>query len=147
MGDHTWTHAALTGLSRGEQTSEIDRTRRAAQRAAGEPVVFFRPPEGVHDDEVDRLVRSLGLVEIIWTVDSMDSRGASPPEVLANVLNGLRPGAIILMHENRGSTLSELPAILRGVKARGYTPVTLSRLLQLDPPSTRELRRGPLGCR
>ncbi len=45
-----------------------------------------------------------------------------------------RPGSIILLHpwaEGRAETRRALPAIIRGLKARGYRLVTVSELVAL----------------
>ena len=140
VGDHTWNHVDLTRLSPYERQTEIVRTQQRLASISGRPVVLFRPPLAGYNSELDQQVQSLGLLQIIWTVDSKDSAGASPAETLDNVKAGLRPGAIILMHENRGSTLMDLPAILQAVSAAGLQTVTVPQLLALDPPSDKQVR-------
>jgi peptidoglycan/xylan/chitin deacetylase (PgdA/CDA1 family) len=142
VGDHTWTHAYLTKLSLAEQQQEIDDTRQAVAEATAGQVVLFRPPGGFHNASVDQLINSYGMLEIMWSTDSMDSHGATGREVLENVADGLRPGAIILMHENRGTTLQMLPRVLRIIAAMGYQTVTVPELLRLDPPSIDQLQKN-----
>jgi peptidoglycan/xylan/chitin deacetylase (PgdA/CDA1 family) len=140
VGDHTWTHAYLTKLTVADQQHEIDSTRQAVAAATAGQVVLFRPPGGFHNASIDHLVASLGMLQTMWSVDSMDSKGATTREVLANVIAGLHPGAIILMHENRGTTLQMLPRFLRTVANQGYQTVTVPELLRLDPPSAEQIR-------
>src|SRR5436190_1241180 len=80
--------------------------------------------------------------EVLWSIDSQDSQGDTPDEILARVSSGLRPGAIILLHENRSTTLHVLPSILSLIKARGFKTVTVEQLLQRDPPTVKQLRSG-----
>src|SRR5439155_181050 len=68
----------------------------------------FRPPYGARDARVDTLARALGLLEVMWTVDSADSLGAGYVAIERNVIGVLRPGAIILMPENHGHTVRAL---------------------------------------
>ena len=70
LGDHTWTHPPLTGLSPDAASSEIQRTRDAVAAAAGRPVRVFRPPYGLRNGGIDDTVRRLGMANIIWSVDS-----------------------------------------------------------------------------
>ena len=141
VGDHTWNHLYLPGLDVTRLQHEIaDAEQAIAAASGGGPVRVFRPPYGARNATVDAYVRSLGMVEVIWTVDSGDSHGASASQVLANVVKGLRPGAIILLHENRGSTYSVLPQILQAIRERGLQTVTLPTLLALDPPTLTELQ-------
>ena len=48
----------------------------------------------------------------MWTQDSQDSLGANYAGIIRNVEAALRPGAIILMHENRGQTIRALTTLL-----------------------------------
>src|SRR5205807_5546281 len=101
---------------------------------------------GARDALVDRIARRLGLLEIMWTVDSADSLGADWRQIIRNVEAGLRPGSIILMHENHGQTLRALPTLLAALHRRHLRSVTVPELLASDPPSLAQLRRGPEGC-
>ncbi|MDX6721239.1 MAG: peptidoglycan-N-acetylglucosamine deacetylase [Solirubrobacteraceae bacterium] len=149
IGDHTMTHPSLPTLAFAAATSEIADGRAAALRAAGGPVDLFRPPYGAHDAAIDREVRSRGMAEILWDVDSTDSR-VSPPadfhEISAEVRRHVRPGSIVLMHENRGQTIRAVRSILPALKRRGLRAVTVPELLAADPPSAAQLDTGANGC-
>lgn len=148
VGDHTWTHAYLTTLPLAQQEREIDDTRRAVAEATLGQVVLFRPPGAFHNGSIDRLVSSYGMLEVLWSADSLDSQGAPAPEVLAAATAALKPGAIILMHENRGTTLQILPHLLRVIRQQGFQTVTVPELLRLDPPTADQMRQNAAvrGC-
>lgn len=146
VGDHTMTHPELTALSESAMVQEIAGAKTLIERTADQPVELFRPPYGLHDGAVDREAESLGLVEVLWTVDSRDSLGADYAQIAHNVIVGLHPGSIILMHENRGQTVRALATIIPALKRSHLTPVTLPTMLSSDPPTLRQLRAGGLGC-
>jgi peptidoglycan-N-acetylglucosamine deacetylase len=146
LADHTWTHPALTGLSPDAATSEIQRTRDAVAAAAGRSVRLFRPPYGLRNGGIDDTVRRLGMVDVIWSVDSLDSAGADKHGIARAVIGNLHPGAIVLMHENRGQTIQALHKILPALRRKHLEAVPVSELLQRDPPSRAQLDRGRDGC-
>jgi peptidoglycan/xylan/chitin deacetylase (PgdA/CDA1 family) len=146
IGDHTFTHRDLLMMPGSEVYDEIAATKRLIERGSGRRVVLFRPPYGAHDAAVDAIVRRLGLVEVLWSVDSADSLGADWRQIIANVRRGLRPGAIIEMHENRGQTIRALGTLLPMLARRHLRSVNLVRLMTSDPPSAGQLRRGEAGC-
>jgi len=146
LADHTWTHPALTGLSADAATSEIQRTRDAVAAAAGRPTRLFRPPYGLRNSGIDDTVRRLGLIDVIWSVDSLDSAGADKHGIARAVIGNLHPGAIVLMHENRGQTIQALHKILPALRRKHLEAVPVSELLQRDPPSRAQLDRGRNGC-
>ena len=146
VGDHTWTHPLLTALPAVSVRSELSRDQIAVARASGGPVELFRPPYGARNASIDAIARALGMVEIIWDVDSRDSEGANYAGIAANVKRGLLPGSIILMHENRGQTIRALLTILPALARRHLRAVSVPALLAADPPSARFLARGRQAC-
>lgn len=146
IGDHTYHHLVLTELPPAVIRSEILSTEEKIERLLKAPVFLFRPPYGARNPVVDRVARRLGLLEILWDVDSADSLGANWAGIIRNVEAGLRPGAIILMHENRGQTIRALTTLLPVLRRRGLRSVSLPELFATDPPSVAQLRKGYRGC-
>jgi peptidoglycan/xylan/chitin deacetylase (PgdA/CDA1 family) len=147
VGDHSWTHAFLPALSRQAMADELRQTQTAISRIVGAKVDLFRPPYGAHDPAIDAEARRLGMLEVLWSVDTRDSEGASWSNIAASVGRYAHPGSIILMHENRGQTIRALKfSILPALRRRGLAPVSIARLLAVDPPTLAQLRRGPRGC-
>jgi peptidoglycan-N-acetylglucosamine deacetylase len=147
LGDHTWTHPFLPALAPVAVGRELASTKRAIERQARRAIVLFRPPYGAHDPVVDATAARLGLIEVLWNVDSGDSLGANYAAIVRTVRAGLHPGAIVLMHENRGQTIRALRYyLLPALHRRHLRPVTVAQLLALDPPTLAQLRAGPRGC-
>jgi peptidoglycan/xylan/chitin deacetylase (PgdA/CDA1 family) len=146
IGDHSYTHPVLTQLPPSLVSSELKRTAQAIRANSGVHVDLFRPPYEAHNATVDRIAKRLGLLQILWNVDSADSLGANWAQIIKNVERGLHPGAIILMHENRGQTIRALSALLPALHRRHLRSVTVAQLFASDPPSVAQVRRGPAGC-
>jgi peptidoglycan/xylan/chitin deacetylase (PgdA/CDA1 family) len=79
-------------------------------------------------------VNGLGYTSVRWSVDTWGwmgtSEGQSVATVLRRVRQGLRPGAIVLMHVGAardGSLLDAraLPRVITALERRGYRFVTL----------------------
>jgi peptidoglycan/xylan/chitin deacetylase (PgdA/CDA1 family) len=146
FGDHTMTHPFLPALPLTQMMQELSRAQSLIERTVGEPVVLFRPPYGGRTRAIDREALALGMLEVLWSVDSQDSLGANYARIERNVIAGLRPGAIILMHENRGQTIRALPTIFAALRRRHLQAVTVPQLVAEDPPSLAQLRAGGRGC-
>jgi peptidoglycan/xylan/chitin deacetylase (PgdA/CDA1 family) len=146
IGDHTYTHPVLTGLSPSAIISEIARTKEKIEATIGQPVYLFRPPYGARSATVDGIVQQLGLLEIMWSVDSGDSLGADWAGIIRNVEAGLYPGAIILMHENRGQTIRALTTLLPELHRRHLRSVSLPELFATDAPTVGQIRGGEAAC-
>jgi peptidoglycan-N-acetylglucosamine deacetylase len=146
LGDHTFTHADLQELSPTDVASELESDKRLIERDSGQSVDLFRPPYGAQDRAVNRIASRLGLLDIMWSIDSRDSLGANWAGIIKNVESDLRPGAIILMHENRGQTIRALTTLLPMLHRRHLRSVSLPELFATDPPSPGQIRRGLDGC-
>lgn len=146
VGDHTYTHPYLPALSKAAITHEIKRTAEKIVEDSGQRALLFRPPYGARNAVIDAAAKRLGMLEVLWSVDSRDSLGANWAGIIANVEAGLHPGAIILMHENRGQTIRALATILPYMRAHHMRSVSIPELLASDPPTVAQLRRGGRGC-
>ena len=146
VGDHTFTHPLLTAMSTGEAEAEIVRTQHALARSSGGRVFLFRPPYGARSPSIDTIARAHGLLDIIWTVDSADSLGANYAQIERNVIGGLRPGAIVLMHENHGQTVRAMLSIFAALQRKHLRAVSVPQLLSDDPPSIGRVEAGGAGC-
>jgi peptidoglycan/xylan/chitin deacetylase (PgdA/CDA1 family) len=146
VGDHTWSHPFLPRLARRALRNEVVAGREAVDAATGAPVTLFRPPYGAHDVRLDTLLGRIGLLEVLWNVDTRDSERAPRKAIIANARDGLRPGNIVLMHEIHTPTIQALRPILRSVRRRRLRAVSVPELLALDPPSDAQVRAGSDAC-
>jgi peptidoglycan/xylan/chitin deacetylase (PgdA/CDA1 family) len=144
--DHTYHHLELIALSPSQIQSELGQTKQMIESQTGETVDMWRPPYGLHNATTDEIAKNLGLLDILWNVDSRDSLGANYAGIIQNVEAGLKPGNIIEMHENRGQTIRALTTLLPELRRRHMRSVSLPELFASDPPSVAQVRAGPAGC-
>ena len=137
VGDHTENHPMLALLSARDQHEELVEQMARIEILDGPRPVLFRPPYGSYSATTMRELRSLHLLMVLWSVDTGDYLQPGVRAIVERALAGAHPGAIILMHDGGGTrteTIEALPAIIRGLRARGLTPVTVPTLLRDDPP-------------
>jgi peptidoglycan/xylan/chitin deacetylase (PgdA/CDA1 family) len=147
LGDHTWSHPRLTLLGNRAIRGELQRAKLAIERKAHVQVQLFRPPYGAHSRRVDGVARRLGMLEVLWSVDSRDSKRVRWYQIAENVDHSLRPGSIVVMHENHGQTVRALrDRILPYLRVHGLHSVSIPELLRVDPPSQELLAAGLAGC-
>jgi peptidoglycan/xylan/chitin deacetylase (PgdA/CDA1 family) len=142
VGNHTYSHGDLRGLSDAALGAEIRRgaywIRRVARR---DPRPLFRFPYGARDARTVAVVNRLGYTSVRWSVDTWGWMGSSAGQSVGSVLDRfeqhLEPGAIVLMHlgaARDGSLLDAraLPQVITAARGRGYRFVTLER--RVRPP-------------
>jgi peptidoglycan-N-acetylglucosamine deacetylase len=134
IGDHTWSHIVVAGAGPAA-ASQIEATAGAIRRAThGFTPCLFRAPDGAVSPALITEARSLGFTTIQWDIDPRDWALPGVGAIEGNVLANAHPGAIVIMHDgggNRSETLAALPHIIDTLRARGYTFVTVTRLLEL----------------
>ena len=77
------------------------------------------------------------MTTVTWDVIPRDWKDPPPDVIAQRVLDDVKPGSIILLHDgynttqgaDRSATLNALPAIIEGLRARGYDVVRLDELL------------------
>ena len=115
---------------------EIARARTEIAHATGREPQLFRPPYGSTTHQVAVLAGALGMPEVLWDVDTVDWLYRHPMDVQRNAVNAAFPGAIILMHDIYPSTIAAVPKIIKLLRARGYTLVTVTQMYGRMKPGT-----------
>ncbi len=135
MGNHSWAHHHWTNLFRvARLRDDVSRAQAELTRLTGQRPGFFRPPMGLTSPRVFRVARELDLAVVGWTVRGLDRRERSPERVVGRLLRGLRPGAILLLHDggipgDRLRAVAEL--LIDNLNARGYQALRLDELRAL----------------
>ena len=137
VGDHTFNHYAMSHLSAADQQSQLNEQIAATSRYGVPYPRLFRPPYGLWDQTTLGILKQMHMLMVLWTVDTNDYQLPGVDSIVHAVVSGARPGAIVLMHDaggNRAETLAALPIIIKELRAKGYTLVTVPKLL-LDNPA------------
>lgn len=137
VANHTWDHRDMKRLSLSEARSEVDRTSAEIARVTGVSTTLLRPPYGSMSPQT----ATLGQAIILWDVDTEDWKNRDASITTTRALATVRPGSIILMHDIHASTVEAVPAIIAGLKARGFTLVTVPQLLGNPQPGRVYTRR------
>ena len=127
--NHSYTHPNMNLLLLPEAESEIVRGSVVIQALTGKQPHFFRPPGGNANPAVQHLAQTYGQSVAYWTVDAVHYEDlGSAPGLVRYVLAHVHPGSIVLMHNAPDVTTAAIPDLVAGLRAQGYTLVTLSEI-------------------
>jgi peptidoglycan/xylan/chitin deacetylase (PgdA/CDA1 family) len=131
VGSHTWSHILTTTETPAQIKAQIEGDVDAWWRVArATPVPYFRPPYGGYDSTTLAMAGSLGFARVmLWSVDPSDYTQPGAGVIVARVLAAVRPGAIVELHL-LPQTAAALPNLIAGLRARGYSLVTLPQLFR-----------------
>jgi len=138
VGNHTYSHLFIYFKSRQRTAKEIDRTQAIIEKIAGFRPNIFRPPYGARWFGLVPTLLERGMHLIMWSATGYDW-SKDVPGITRAALRGLKPGAVILLHDgretrpaaeiDRSRTVSALPAIIAGARQRGFTFAPLKDFL------------------
>lgn len=137
VGNHSYNHPSFGKLSVNEFRNQILQTENIISAVAGYKPRLIRPPYGEISEQQLQWAKKHGYKLINWNVDSLDWRGLPKAQVRNNILAHAGKGAIVLQHGGggRGSdlrgTIQALPEVIRIMRKRGYTFVTVPEMLQI----------------
>lgn len=128
VADHSYTHADLGRAPTKKIMSELTRTQEAIRRASGVTPTMLRPPYGSLSKRLTGIATRMGMAQVLWTVDPLDWEHRDTKYVERRVLNAVKPGYIVLMHDIHPTTVEAIPAIIERLAAQGYSFVTVPDL-------------------
>lgn len=116
-------------------TREIQSSQETIFSITGTRPQFFRAPAGLRNPFLEIALNRLGLCLASWTVRGFDTRVKDAEQVKNRLLGGLRPGAILLMHDGNAARtagnipviLAVLPSLLAAAKQKNLRFVTLQQ--------------------
>lgn len=128
IGNHSWSHPSLAGLSRESFDAQMRQSQQAIASATGRAPSCMRPPYGAMDGNTRARAADHGLSVKLWDIDTNDWRRPGADVIAQRVISNARPGAIVLMHDGGASkeqTVAATRTILAELSAQGYsfTPV------------------------
>ena len=127
LGNHSATHpqAWFWALPPARMRAEIARTQAVLAQLTGVAPRWFRAVVGMANPFVAAELKRHGLARVAWSARGFDAVAADPAAVVARIERGLRPGAIVLLHEGaaHGRNVETLALVLRRLDALGYGTV------------------------
>jgi peptidoglycan/xylan/chitin deacetylase (PgdA/CDA1 family) len=130
LGNHTWSHPALSGYAPEPMYAEIQRCRDKLVELTGSPGAFFRQSQGQHatHEELVEAGRAGYRRVLSYDIDSLDWKDPGPAAIRTAVAKA-NAGSVVSMHLGHPGTVAALPGILTDLAGRGLSAVTASELL------------------
>ncbi len=137
--NHSLTHADL-GSGGPAATEEMRAATEAIREATGFTPCVFRPPFDSYGDDLIARARAEGMSFVMADVNPADYDEPPASDIVQRVVDGTRPGSIVVMHDGeamgqstRPQTRKAVPTIIKTLRRRGYKFVTVSKLLGYKP--------------
>ena len=129
IGNHSYIHPMFTQISLDRIQEEIDKTEKVFLDTIGSESKLFRFPSGDFNDIVIDYMEKIGYKCLQWNVDSVDYKESGEKIEYERVINKVKPGSILLFHNNAKYTPVNLEKIIINLRNEGYDFKIISDLI------------------
>lgn len=129
IGLHGYSHDPMNKMSRRQLEKELQDN--LALLPSGCKPVFLRPPGGASSQTVKDTARDMGLGILNWSVDPKDWATRDVSSITTMVLDNVRDGDVILLHDMTDSSVEAALSIIDGLQSQGFRFVTVTQLARL----------------
>lgn len=126
IGNHTYSHVKLKGLSPEETRREIQKTDEAVYEITGKHVAYLRPPFGEWEEDLEL---TYPVLPVMWTVDPLDWTTENVEEIVDRVVTQAGENDMILLHDCYDSSVEATLRIVDRLLAEGFDFVRVDELL------------------
>lgn len=94
-------------------------------------IKFFRPPNGNFNKKILKAADSYGYATVHYSLDSKDYTNPGVEKIVANVVQHVSAGDIVLLNASDSATQTDkaLPLIIKGLKDKKLQSVTIQQLV------------------
>lgn len=128
VGNHSDSHSWRFPFYPYEKMKEDLADAALSLQTGGQVVTIFRPPFGVTNPTVARVVRELHYTIVGWNIRSFDTAGEAEEKVFRRVVRRIRPGAVILLHDRMPGSAALLVRLLEYLKSINYQVIALDKM-------------------
>lgn len=125
IANHSYSHPNLTTLSKSKIKSEISKTDEKVKKLTGASTSVLRTPGGATNSTVKDVC---GKPIIFWSIDTLDWKHRNASKTVSTVMNNVKDGDIILMHDIHSPTKDAALQLIPKLRNAGYQLVTVSEL-------------------
>jgi peptidoglycan-N-acetylglucosamine deacetylase len=118
IGNHSYTHGNNFPIKSSEEIkNELQKTEAIIGNKYSNQL--FRPPMGITNPNVARGIKKANLKSVGWSIRSFDTIEADNDKMFQKVFKRLKPGAILLFHDNGLIDLEKFDQFLTEAKQKG----------------------------
>ncbi|MFK7978326.1 MAG: polysaccharide deacetylase family protein [Halioglobus sp.] len=144
IGNHSYHHRPMASFNKSNMLEEVQRSGEIIERIVGYAPTLFRPPYGMQGIGLQQALTELELDSILMSTHGLDWELDSGRTIADKVLEGVKPGGIILLHDGHGdvddpgaqksraASIVATKLVIDELRAQGFTFATVSELLAMQ---------------
>lgn len=132
IGNHSYSHAnTFDFFSTSKVKLELEKTEQLILSITGKQMQLFRPPFGITNPKIAKVVSLSDYKTIGWSIRTFDAVSDNKKRILKKVNDQLQNGSVILLHDVNEYVLDILEEIILLAQSRGYGFVTIDKMFSI----------------
>ncbi|HSZ25658.1 MAG TPA: polysaccharide deacetylase family protein [Cytophagaceae bacterium] len=134
IANHSFSHSYFFDFYPTKKViADLERSSVLIKNSIGVTPKLFRPPYGVTNPNIARAVSQLHLISIGWNIRSLDTVIKNSDKLYKRIVQRIKPGSIILLHDTGAHTLETLKSVILFAQKNNYKIVRLNEMLSINP--------------
>lgn len=129
VANHSYIHPSFTKIGEERIKEELEKTDKIIEETIGVKPTLFRFPSGEYNKQSFNTVTSLGYKCIQWDADSVDWKQLGSEAEYERVMKKVKPGSILLFHNNAKYTPDNIDRIINKLQGDGYNFIPVGELI------------------
>ena len=126
IGSHTFDHTDITGMSKAQFESDMNKTDDEIFNVCGSRSTAFRPPYGSYTDEI---AKGVDKTFTLWSLDTVDWKSRDTGKIKNIIVSQAKDGSIILLHDLYKTSVDGALAAIDELQGEGFVFVTVDELM------------------
>ena len=134
LGNHSYSHKNMRFENLFSIMSELKKTEYLCKQLGVSLTNYVRPPFGAIGLFFLIALRLMRKQMVLWSIDPRDFAASSVEDIENSILDAIKPGGIILLHDGGGDrslTVAATERLILELHRRGYQFKTISELVLL----------------
>ncbi len=133
IGSHSYTHHYWFDLFSAQHMEEdLRKTDAAIKKIINKKINWFRPPYGVTNPPLAKVINRMQYFVIGWSLKSKDTTISNRQKLMNRLINNFKPGDIILFHDNQPHIIEVLDNFIKFAIEKKYTFIRPDQLLNIE---------------
>ena len=128
VANHTYDHTLMSKVDPAELERQLMMTNQVVADAGGVTPVLMRPCGGDTNEAGMGVAGAISMPAVLWSIDTLDWKTRDAEKTVSAVLDHVKDGDIILMHDLYETAADASDVIVPELIRRGYQLVTVSEL-------------------
>jgi peptidoglycan-N-acetylglucosamine deacetylase len=133
VGNHTYSHQhTFPVFSQQKMLKDVEKASTEISKITGTKPNYFRPPFGVTNPRIAKMLKQTKLISVGWNKRSLDTSIKDQTKILKRITTNLKAGDIILLHDRMPNAAKVLNSFFEQTANSGFVFERIDVMMESD---------------